>query len=141
MSFLGTAAMLAPSVLGTKQMGAPAPAFQPGQMGMNTMRDPMGVMQSQTPQGLLTPPDFAPLMGETPPVDTTGDEEEGGFDKFFSNLDSTLNSPSKALGLGLLGRINPALGVGGLLMSGFGGPQGAINAVKGIPGTIGGLLG
>lgn len=56
----------------------------------------------------------------------------GGMDGFFNNLDSTLNSPSKALGLGLLGRINPALGVGGLLFSGFGGIDGISKGIRGL---------
>ena len=133
-------ASLGGQLIGGKQIGAPAPAPQLGG-GPLLGRNPLEVMQQQTPPDLLTPPSMAGMLGEAPPADTTSDEQVGGFDKFFNNLDSTLNSPSKALGLGLLGRVNPALGVGGLLMSGFGGPQGTLDAVKSIPGAFRGLLG
>jgi hypothetical protein len=38
---------------------------------------------------------------------------------FFGNLDNTLNSPSKILGLGLLGRLDPSLSILGLLGGGL----------------------
>lgn len=45
--------------------------------------------------------------------------EQSGFGKFFGNLDSTLSSPSKTLGIGALGQINPYVGLAALLASGF----------------------
>ncbi len=51
-----------------------------------------------------------------------GQEEGGGLGGFFGNLDQTLQSPSKLLGLGLLNQIDPRLAGGGLLAGGlFGG--------------------
>lgn len=46
-------------------------------------------------------------------------EEPSGFGKFFGNIDSTLSSPSKTLGIGALGQIDPRLAMAGLLASGF----------------------
>lgn len=50
-------------------------------------------------------------------------EQLGPFGKFFGNLDQNLQSPSKIIGMGLLGRIHPALGYGSLVAGGLLGPN------------------
>ena len=53
---------------------------------------------------------------ETPSFLSGLGEKAGGF---FGNLDENLQSPSKVIGMGLLGQIDPRLGYGGLLASGL----------------------
>lgn len=49
----------------------------------------------------------------------------GRLGQFADNIDHTFQSPSKQLGLGLLGQIHPGLALGGLLGAGiFGGRRG-----------------
>lgn len=78
-----------PGLLGGAQMGPPAPAPQMG--------PPTGLMGGPQPGFDLTP----------------------GFEGFFKNMDSTLQSPSKLIGLGLLNQLAPGAGLVGLLGSGF----------------------
>lgn len=46
-------------------------------------------------------------------------QKQGGIGQFFGNIDSTLQSPAKTLGIGALGQIDPRLAMAGLLASGF----------------------
>jgi hypothetical protein len=54
------------------------------------------------------------------PIDTN---QTNPFGQFFGNLDGNLQSPSKQLGLGLLGQVNPYLPYAGLLAMGLLGPN------------------
>jgi hypothetical protein len=60
-------------------------------------------------------------MGPGAPGTRTTDEQPpvNPFSGFFGNLDNTLGSPAKLLGLGLLGQIDPRLGAAGLLAGGL----------------------
>lgn len=93
-----------------------------GSVGFNPFQKMLEEMLGQqVPQtGVQSLPDLA-KQGNfgTPPAPPSFGDRAGGF---FGNLDNTLNSPSKILGLGLLGRINPGLSLLGLLGGGlFGG--------------------
>jgi len=143
-----TMAMLASfgSSLGGGQLGDIAPPFQPGPspglLGGPPpqanpaigMPDIAGLAQSasQSDPALAMPMEGPPQpYGQPggpsgPPQDET--PQSGFGDKlggFFGNIDNTLQSPSKTIGLGLLGNIDPRLGYAGLLASGFfGGKKG-----------------
>ena len=60
-------------------------------------------------------------MGPGAPGTRTTDEQPpvNPFSGFFGNLDDTLGSPAKVLGMGLLGQIDPRLGAAGLLAGGL----------------------
>ena len=149
-------------IIGSKQLGAAAPAFQSGVSGFQpggllgpeddeqNMLSQLMQTQSQAPTSLeellalqpqgqqeipLAPPvnDTAGIPslqgmaqqqgqavgspGMTPPIAGGGfGEKVGGF---FGNLDQNLQSPSKVIGMGLLGQIDPRLAVGGLLAGGL----------------------
>ncbi len=122
------------------QFGPAAPVFQPGMSGFQ----PQGLLGDQSQEAtrvIQQGPDFTAqsleeLIGrpeqrgqELAPQVTAQDEmgppEEspmtlgqraGGF---FGNLDQTLQSPSKVIGMGLLNRIDPRLGAVGLLSGGL----------------------
>ena len=59
----------------------------------------------------------------TPPTAPPITEDKGGFlsglKQLGSGFDDTLSSPSRQLGIGLLGRLDPRLGLTGLLASGL----------------------
>lgn len=109
------------SIFGTQQVGPAAPAFN---MGGGPA---MGNLSSQVAGGGLPAllNQVAPEMGPPAPVDDAMNEvqKQGFFDKFFNNLDSNLQSPSKVIGLGLLNRLDPRLAGAGLLAGGFLGPN------------------
>ena len=124
------------TLFGQKQLGAPAPQFQPGESGGLDLGGPDLVSLltnlGQQDQGGVTnalqalptePQEGSPdFVG--PPNDAAGIEPPGFLSDFFGKLDSNLQSPSKVLGLGLLNRLDPKLGLLGLLSSGiFGGNQ------------------
>ena len=117
--------VLLPSLLGSKQVAPAAPAYQPGPtpgVGNDTenlfMDTPPAPTVGDLTQGL---PDWF-VQGSTPKPDTTADEQNP-IEAIFGNLDSNLQSPSKQLGLGLLGQINPNLPYAGLLAMGLLGPN------------------
>ena len=109
------------SLFGTQQVGPAAPAFNmgggPAMANLSTQVAGGGLptLLSQT----------MPEMGPPAPVDDAVEdvEQKGFFDKFFSNLDTNLQSPSKVIGLGLLNRLDPRLAGAGLLAGGFLGPN------------------
>ena len=128
------------TLFGQKQLGAPAPQFQPGESGGLDLggpdlaslltnlgqQDQGGVTNAL--QALPTPPQVT----ELPSVFNTDEQNSaltpetspGFLGDFFGKLDSNLQSPSKVLGLGLLNRLDPKLGLLGLLSAGiFGGNQ------------------
>ena len=138
---------------GSVQGGAPAPApmgMPPGLLGGDSMKTLSAPTQTPTTDiaGLAQsasqsdPPLAMPMEGppEGPPQPygeygkpggpsgppQTETPQSGFGDKlggFFGNIDNTLQSPSKTIGLGLLGNIDPRLGYAGLLASGFFGGQ------------------
>lgn len=112
-------------LIGGKQIGAPAPApMLGGTHGVGGNADAIAqlAMQNNFGQGgmiggLPGAMQNLPEGGsEVPPKET---QEPSGLGKFFGNLDSTLSSPSKTLGIGALGQIDPRLALAGLLASGF----------------------
>lgn len=60
-------------------------------------------------------------MGPEPmrPPEELANEQTSPFSEFFGNLDQNLQSPSKVLGMGLLGQIDPRLGYGALAAMGL----------------------
>lgn len=91
-----------------KQMAALGP--QAPQMGVNP---PMPQMGPQAPQ--MGPPQMPQMGGMGGLMGKIG----GGIEKFTGNLDKNFASPSKQLGLGLLGQMHPGLALGGLLAGGI----------------------
>lgn len=131
------ASQFLPSIIGQNQLGPAAPAFQPGQMGLlggiqqpNPIQDILGqiggidALQKDNPQLFNIPAPTPPEVEKEPLI--SGPEKKEGIKGFLSQfgkgIDSTLNSPSKQLGIGLLGQIDPRLGLAGLAAGGlFGG--------------------
>ena len=136
------AAAILKTLFGEKQLGQAAPAFQPG---MTSQTGLGGTLQSELlkPQGLLSllqslnqGPE-APISEavESLPTEQFGPPDElfesgpdkkagikGFLSQFGKGIDETLSSPSKQLGIGLLGQIDPRLSLAGLLAGGlFGG--------------------
>ena len=139
---------------GSVQGSVPAPApmgMPPGLLGGDSMKtlsaptqtpiaDIAGLAQSASqsdpalampmegpPQPYIDANQYGKPGGPSGPPQT--ETPQSGFgDKlggFFGNIDNTLQSPSKTIGLGLLGNIDPRLGYAGLLASGFfGGKKG-----------------
>lgn len=138
------AAAILKTLFGDKQLGQVAPSFQPG---MTSQTGVGGTLQSELlkPQGLLSllqnlnqGPEspvteaLESVPTQTPPVGPPDELFESGPDKkagikgflsqFGKGIDETLSSPSKQLGIGLLGQIDPRLSLAGLLAGGlFGG--------------------
>lgn len=128
-------AALFSSLLGGQQIAAPAPAITPPQagglgQGSDSLAARLAALSTKTPpnplQEAISQPASEMLGSATAPISAMGPPEaqsEGGFgDKiggFFGNLDQTLQSPSKTIGLGLLSRIDPRAGLAGLLASGL----------------------
>ena len=77
--------------------------------GLGQVGPPASLAGSGLQQEQMGPPEE--LAGSAGP--------QGAFGKFFGNMDQNLQSPSKVIGMGLLGQMNPALGYGGLLASGL----------------------
>lgn len=72
--------------------------------------------------GPQAPPQMGPPMPQRQGI---GAALGGKIGQFTDNLDQTFQSPSKQLGLGLLGQLHPGLALGGLLAGGiFGGRRG-----------------
>ena len=138
------------TLLGQKQLGAPAPAFQPGEMlgqagGLGNIQDellkPQGLLSllqslNQGPEAPISeaveslpaeqagPP--SPQFGPPDELFESGPDKKAGIKGFLSQfgkgIDETLSSRSKQLGIGLLGQIDPRLSLAGLLAGGlFGG--------------------
>lgn len=108
----------AQGLMGQQQIGPAAPVPQLG----------MGAMQRNTPPGLLGGAPMgqsSPIMPGPPAPENDPLANTGGFGMpdgiggFFGNMDKTLQSPSKLVGLGLLNRLAPGAGLAGLLGSGF----------------------
>lgn len=130
-------AALFSSLLGGQQIAAPAPAITPPQagglgQGSDSLAARLAALSTKAPpnplQQAISQPASEILGGATAPISAMGPPEAqsegfGGIgDKvggFFGNLDQTLQSPSKTIGLGLLNRIDPRAGLAGLLASGL----------------------
>jgi hypothetical protein len=113
--FLGTAGALlgGAGLLGGGQQALP-PAPVPPQLPANpvTSSMPFAPIGRSRAAGTLE----AALSG----TDEKDEKEtKRGFDEFFGSIDKTLNSPSKVIGLGLLGQLHPALFYAGLLTTGL----------------------
>ena len=99
---------------GEPEMAPPAPAPNQGLFGNKpnlSEIDNIPLPNNPVPTTEADPvPEFF-RKGSTPPVDTTNDEMTFGdrANNFFGNLDQHMESPSKILGLGLLGQIDPRL--------------------------------
>jgi len=128
-SIFGTAA-------GGKQLGGVAPPFQAGAMGMDQDEDILAKirrMSQPTPvMGVNNFPfgmnDSEPAAGPNPepvgPPDELGKKPIWGrLGGIFGNLDSNLASPSKQLGIGLLGELSPYGALAGLAAAGLLGPN------------------
>lgn len=130
---------LAQSVIGSKQLGAAAPAFTPASSGgvggllgappiaptaaQNILGDLGGGSAQSLPSPDLTRDEQDPVaaslkQSSLADIDN-GAEKPGGLGGFLGGLDKGLQSPSQVLGLGLLGRINPNLPLAGLLAMGL----------------------
>ena len=146
-AMIGAAAVTAaPSVIGSKQLGSPAPPPTIGQSGgagglLGQQIDPDELMRILTRSseanstGALAavqnqnPDLFAkPETGGPPNTDDLEakpdklDRIKGFLGQFGKGIDATLESPSKQLGIGLLGQIDPRLSLAGLVAGGlFGG--------------------
>lgn len=133
--FGGIATSLLPQMIGSKQLGGIAPAFNQGngigsQVDSTALLDALKVGRS-TPDVPVTPQGgVSDLVTSKPSVFNTDEQNkelEGPsfgdrFNGFFDNLDQNLQSPSKVIGLGLLNQIDPRLAGAGLLAGGlFGG--------------------
>lgn len=128
---------LGPSLIGSKQLGGIAPPFQAGAMGMGQDEDILAKirrMSQPTPvMGVNNFPfgmsDSAPAAGPNPepvgPPDELGKKPIWGrLGGIFGNLDSNLASPSKQLGIGLLGELGGPYGaLAGLAAAGLLGPN------------------
>ena len=121
------AAAVAKQAIGGKQLGgmAPAPSLGGGSSDFAQQLSQLaqqnnfghGGMIGGLPQAMQNLP-----QGDGAKVNekkTVEAPEQSGFGKFFGNIDSTLSSPSKTLGIGALGQIDPKLALAGLLASGF----------------------
>ena len=101
-------------IQGEQQIAPPAPAPNTGLFGNQpnlSEIDNIPLPNTPVPTTQADPvPEFF-RKGSTPPVDTTADEMSFGdrFSNFFGNLDQHMESPSKIIGLGLLGQIDPRL--------------------------------
>jgi hypothetical protein len=135
--FMPQMGAFSPLGFGSTSLGGAAPSLIPTQQGPS-IEDLIGSPQArgmQVPQqaapqvlpqgnGFVGPPTLENDPTQfTPPV-TPGKEaatagKSNPFNQFFGNVDQTLQSPSKVLGLGLLGQIDPRLGIAGLIASGF----------------------
>jgi len=126
---LTLASLLAPSILGTTQIAPAAPQFDSG-----GAPPPLGgpSVTEGFQQKLDAPMDIAALVQQAqasanpqmqaPPVDEKsgfGDKLGEMFGGAIDGVDSTLQSPAKMLGLGLLGNVNGNLPGVGLLLSGL----------------------
>jgi len=111
-----------------KQLGLPSASALSMLAGQNNFQ-PLEAAVTPPASALLGPsqaPD--PLMGAggVGPAQVQP-QEQGGllgglgdkFGGFFGNLDENLQSPSKIIGLGLLNRLDPRLGLAGLLGGGL----------------------
>lgn len=125
---------VAPMLKGETMMGGIAPSFMPGQMGA-PLGDTAGMLQKgangsiydlinampqpdSTPVG-PTPAEMGPPAPEMGPPTELMNEPSSPFSGFFGNLDRNLQSPSKVLGLGLLGQLDQRLPLAGLLGMGL----------------------
>lgn len=119
-------------LIGGKQLGAAAPPFQPGQavglLGGDAqprlpMMDTIGGATDAVQE--LQPPIASGLGGpQAGQVQPEPEPQQGFLGDFFGTLDHNLQSPSKVIGMGLLNRIDPRLGMAGLLAGGLlGGPK------------------
>jgi len=114
------------ALIGEKQLGGPAPSpggvggaggLLGGSPGALANLSQFGMSNSGTIEEAVTPP-ASEQVG--PPESRAGTGDQPGLlGKFFNNLDQTFSSPSKQLGLGLLGNVDPKLGIAGLLASGL----------------------
>jgi hypothetical protein len=122
-------------LIGGQQVGQAAPPPQLGApqapLGAKEATDALIRRQMQGPppqQPQMAPPNLPPQMGPPSPQDDPLSQPQGIMGKiggFGRGIDSTLQSPSKMLGIGALSEINPYLGMGGLLAGGlFGGRRG-----------------
>ena len=122
-------ASIGQKAMGGKQLGgmAPAPMLGGGPgVGVDSISQlarennfGQGGIIGGLPQAMQNLPQSADQkVNEKKPVtdETSG---QSGFGGFLGNIDSTLSSPSKTLGIGLLGRMHPNLALAGLLASGF----------------------
>lgn len=133
-------ANLGSQIIGQKQIGGMAPAYQPGApaqvggglLGGNYPSQQMSDFLSTLPQSPAAPVRATPDVQGDPVAESlkqqsladidNGPEKPGGFGSFLSGLDRGLQSPSQMLGLGLLSRLtnqNPYAGLGGLLAMGL----------------------
>jgi hypothetical protein len=132
---------VAPSVIGEKQLGgvAPSPGGIGGGMGLldllpgdagalSQLAQASNFGQQPLDDAITTPAsEQGKSMSDIAAEGNFGEgiqEQENPFLKglggVFSNIDSTLQSPARMLGIGLLGKLNPALGIGGLIAGGAG---------------------
>ena len=76
---------------------------------------------TEIPLGGVNPVDDALKQSSLADIDNgiAENDPQNPFSQFFGNLDSNLQSPSKQLGLGLLGQLNPNLPYAGLLAMGL----------------------
>lgn len=115
-------------LIGGKQLGAPAPAPNFGggldfskQLAELAQQNNFGHggMIGGLPQAMQNLPESPKVNDKKPSPVVEETPEQSGFGGFLGNIDSTLSSPSKTLGIGLLGRMHPNLALAGLLASGF----------------------
>ncbi len=116
------------SLIGGKELGAAAPAFQPGQTG--GLLDGFQQNIESLPGGPSPDFDVNSVIGSLRPQEATqapappveqSQGDQGLLGSFFGGIDQTLQSPSKTIGLGLLGRVSPGLGIAGLGAAGISG--------------------
>lgn len=134
-----TAATIMSSLIGGKQLGAAAPAFQPGAASGVANIMPQFAQQNDFGQNVTPLSGLLPPTPSEVPVDTTADEsmsdmaaqnnfgaglqseQPSGIGGLLSgamdNLDANLARPSVGMGLGVLSSIDPRLAQGGLLAS------------------------
>lgn len=122
---------LAGGLLGGKQVAAPAPAYQPGVMGGINQLTAMGQDNLNMIPGLLEGRTVSPVqeavssVAEAPQPEVQGPPEAPEApapsfgDAFFGSLDTSISSPAKLLGVGLLNRASGGLGTGLLLGKGL----------------------
>ena len=116
------------SLLGQKQLGGIAPPVNLGgpMSGMSMLASQNNFGKDPIQEGKSVAEAAAPmpsgLLGENNPalkaLNATN-QQPSGLGGFFGNLDDTLGSQSKVLGLGLLGQLDPRLGLAGLLAGGL----------------------
>lgn len=109
--------MLLPGLLGSTQIAPAAPPPNMGPVtGIPTNPEAISALARQNNFG-------SGIFGSTPVSDLASGSQAGNSNTkgggFFDNLDKTLSSPSKTLGIGLLGQLDPRLALAGLIASGF----------------------